>query len=90
MEQKAYDKKRITDRLSRIEGQIRGIKKMIESNESCANVAQQMAAVRSAMNKSFFEMVGTTIENNCLNKDQPTNLGKDKLSSLIKILIKYS
>ena len=49
-------------RLKRIEGQLRGIQRMIESCEDCEPVAQQMAASRKALDKAFFELVACAIE----------------------------
>ncbi|HWR60454.1 MAG TPA: metal-sensitive transcriptional regulator [Clostridia bacterium] len=43
-------KKDLTARLNRIEGQIRGIKGMIEKDVYCDDVLNQIAAVQSAMN----------------------------------------
>lgn len=34
-------------RLNRVEGQVRGIKQMVESDRYCADVLQQIAAVKS-------------------------------------------
>ena len=42
-------KKNLLNRLSRIEGQVRGIKKMIESDAYCNDVLIQAAAAASAM-----------------------------------------
>ena len=42
-------KKDLTTRLRRIEGQVRGVQRMIEEDRDCPEVLQQMAAVRSAM-----------------------------------------
>lgn len=55
-------KKAVIDRLSRIEGQIRGIQKLIDSDADCGKIAQQMAAARKALDKAFFSMVGCMIE----------------------------
>ena len=41
--------KNITTRLNRIEGQVKGIKAMIERGEYCDNVLTQISAVQSAM-----------------------------------------
>ena len=49
-------------RLKRIEGQLRGIQKMIEEGERCEAVAQQMSASRKALDKAFFYMVACAIE----------------------------
>lgn len=43
-------KKNLTTRLNRIEGQIRGIKGMIEKDVYCDDVITQISAVQSALN----------------------------------------
>jgi DNA-binding FrmR family transcriptional regulator len=43
-------KNNLIARLNRIEGQVRGIKKMIESDTYCDDVLNQIAAVQSALN----------------------------------------
>ncbi|WP_220359294.1 metal-sensitive transcriptional regulator [Alkalilimnicola ehrlichii] len=48
-------KKALLARLARIEGQIRGIRRMIDEDESCEAVAQQLAASRKALNKAFLK-----------------------------------
>ncbi len=55
-------KKAVLDRLSRIEGQIRGVQKLINSDADCEKIAQQMAAARKALDKAFFSMVGCMLE----------------------------
>ena len=44
------DKKALITRLNRIDGQIRGISKMIENNAYCVDVLTQVAAAQSALN----------------------------------------
>lgn len=44
-------KKDIQVRLRRIEGQVKGIEKMVDSNTCCKDVLVQVAAVRAAVNK---------------------------------------
>ena len=39
----------LTTRLRRIEGQVRGVQRMIDEDRDCPEILQQMAAVRSAM-----------------------------------------
>ncbi|MDZ7961763.1 MAG: metal-sensing transcriptional repressor [Aulosira sp. DedQUE10] len=43
--------KRIVNRLSRIEGHIRGIKTMVQQNSPCPDVLLQIAAVRGALDR---------------------------------------
>ncbi|SHE50648.1 DNA-binding transcriptional regulator, FrmR family [Seinonella peptonophila] len=44
------EKKNLTSRLNRIEGQLRGIKGMVERDVYCDDVLNQIAAVQSALN----------------------------------------
>ena len=55
-------KKSLCDRLARIEGQLRGVQRLIESDADCEKIAQQLSAARKALDKSFFSMVGCMIE----------------------------
>jgi CsoR family transcriptional regulator, copper-sensing transcriptional repressor len=48
-------------RIKRVEGQLRGIQRLIEEDTDCEKVAQQLAAARKALDKSFFMMVGCVI-----------------------------
>jgi len=43
------DRAQLLRRLSRIEGQVRGIARMIEREEYCADILQQTAALRAAV-----------------------------------------
>jgi CsoR family transcriptional regulator, copper-sensing transcriptional repressor len=43
--------RRIVNRLSRIEGHVRGIKTMVQQNSPCPDVLLQIAAVRGAIDK---------------------------------------
>jgi DNA-binding FrmR family transcriptional regulator len=45
-------KKEIIDRLSRIEGHIRGIKKMLEEGRPCDEVLLQFSSVQAALSKA--------------------------------------
>lgn len=44
-------KTKMLNRLKRIEGQVRGIQRMIEEDRYCIDVLFQVAAVKSAMNQ---------------------------------------
>ena len=49
------EKKALIDRLARIEGQLRGVQRMIAEEKPCEAIAQQLAAARGALNKAFAE-----------------------------------
>lgn len=43
--------KRLQDRLSRIEGHVRGVKRMLAEHGTCEDLLLQLAAIRSALNQ---------------------------------------
>ena len=49
-------------RLKRVEGQLRGIQRMITEDDACESIAQQMAAARKALDRVFFSMMACAIE----------------------------
>ncbi|HSR03831.1 MAG TPA: metal-sensitive transcriptional regulator [Proteiniclasticum sp.] len=51
------DKKSYTNRLSRVEGQIRGISKMIDEDRGCQDVVTQLSAVKAGIDKIITLMV---------------------------------
>lgn len=55
------DHRDVVNRLRRIEGQVRGLVDMVESGRGCEEVAQQMSAVRKAMDRAFYRMMACTV-----------------------------
>ena len=45
----AEDDKKLLDRLSRVEGQVRGLRKMLEEGRTCEDVLNQLLAARSGL-----------------------------------------
>ena len=54
-------KKAIEARLARAEGQVRGVRRMIGEDQSCEDIALQLAAARKALDRVFYEMVSCMI-----------------------------
>ena len=52
----------ILNRLKRAEGQLRGVQRMIDEGEPCLKVAQQLSAVRKALDSTFVRMTVCYIE----------------------------
>ncbi len=49
-------------RLKRVEGQVRGIQKLVAGSDDCEKVAQQLAAARKALDRAFFEAIACMME----------------------------
>lgn len=45
------DKAKLQNRLKRIEGQVRGVQKMIEEDRYCVDVLVQLSAIQAALKK---------------------------------------
>ena len=60
--------KSLMNRLSRIEGQIRGIKGMLERDAYCTDILVQVAAVNAALN-SFNKVLLTNHIKTCVTND---------------------
>jgi CsoR family transcriptional regulator, copper-sensing transcriptional repressor len=52
-----YDKKKITNRLHRIGGQVRGIEKMVDEDRYCIDVLTQVAAVKTALDSLALQLL---------------------------------
>jgi len=51
------DKETLTKRLHRIEGQIRGIEKMVDDNRYCIDILTQIGAVSTALDSLAFQIL---------------------------------
>lgn len=71
--------------LNRIEGQVRGIKKMYETKRECEAIVQQIAAARSAL-KRVAEVMLTEVAVKC-GKDTST---RAEIKKVIEHLVKIS
>lgn len=78
------EKRALTNRLSRIEGQIRGIRAMVERDAYCADILTQVSAVTAALGSFNKELLGEHIRT-CVADDVRNGDG-DKLDELIELL----
>ncbi|GAC1574281.1 MAG: metal-sensitive transcriptional regulator [Candidatus Dormibacteria bacterium] len=58
---KYHDKRRIQNALGRIEGQVRGIRAMVDDERDCAQIIQQVSAVRSALDMLGVRLVADNL-----------------------------
>ncbi len=77
-------------RLARIEGQLRGLQKLMDETVECEKVLQQMTAARKALDRAFFEMMACVIEHNVLQSESSGQLPVAVMSEVRDLLAKYS
>jgi len=85
-------KVQINRRLSRIEGQLRGVQKMIDENRDCREILQQLIAIRSAVQAAslnFMQDVASVCLMNPDDQDDPESQ-RAMMVDLIKMLGKVS
>lgn len=70
-------------RLRKVEGQIRGVQRMVEDNRDCRDVVVQLAAVKASI-ASLNTLVAETYAQECLCCGE--QLGSDTVSSLLDLL----
>lgn len=75
-------------RLSRIEGQVRGIARMLEEDRYCIDVVTQISAVRAALKRVEEEIlkdhVGHCVEDAILSGDKDEQ--RQKVAELVEVL----
>jgi DNA-binding FrmR family transcriptional regulator len=53
----------VVKRLRRLEGQIRGIQRMVEEGEECRNIVTQLAAAQGALDRVGFKLMAAALSN---------------------------
>ena len=75
-ERSEEERRALTNRLNRIEGQIRGIRKMLENDAYCPDILTQSAAVNAAVNAFNRELIRRHMQT-CVVRD--LREGKDEV-----------
>ena len=70
----------IKNRVKRMEGQLRGILKMMEEDKDCKEVITQLSAVRSAVDRT----IGVIVSSNLVECVQDAENNSEKTDELIK------
>lgn len=82
------EQKKLINRLNRIEGQVRGIKNMVETDAYCTDIITQVAAATAALNAFNKELLATHIKS-CVADDikaGKTETVDDLLTTLQKLM----
>lgn len=74
--------KRVKNRLSRAEGQLRGINKMMDEGRDCSEILAQLTAVRSSIDR-VIKLVGVNNLLDCVDQDNPEAI-EDAVALLTK------
>ena len=76
-------KEQLLKRLSRAEGQVRGVSRMVQEDKYCIDVLTQISAAQAALDKVALELLRDHARH-CLNNDAVNPHGsKDKADELV-------
>ena len=82
------DKTKLTHRLKRAEGQIRGVQKMIEEEKECIDIVTQLSAARSSIDRVMGLLVAENfrkcLEEECENPEER----EEKINQAIQLIMK--
>ncbi len=83
-------KPQLLKRLSRIEGQVRGVSKMVQDDKYCIDILTQVSAAKAALDKVALELLRDHAKH-CLSNDSVHSHGEgdkaDELVSAISIML---
>ena len=83
------EKQKVINRLKRIEGQVRGIEKMVEEDRYCVDILVQMSAIQSALKNVGFSVTERHIHH-CVSDAIKQGEGEDTIEELMSVLKQFS
>ncbi|MCF8566597.1 metal-sensitive transcriptional regulator [Alicyclobacillus tolerans] len=83
------DKEALQSRLKRIEGQVRGIQKMIEDDRYCVDILVQIAAIKSAINQVGLVLLESHTKG-CVAEAVTHNNGEAKIDELMDVIRQFT
>ena len=75
-------------RLRRIEGQVRGISRMVEQHRYCIDIIQQLTAARKALDQVSLKVMSGHI-NTCVSTAIRKREGKQKIGELMQTIHRF-
>ncbi len=82
------EEERVLNRLRRIEGQVRGLQRMIEEGKECEAVLTQLSAVKSALDRVGIHLISHRMRD-CLADGLQTEVDEAAMEQAFEIFLKY-
>lgn len=79
----ADTKPQLQKRLNRIEGQIRGVSKMVQDDKYCIDILTQVSAAKAALDKVALELLRDHARHCLTNSDVKSHGKSDKADELV-------
>lgn len=87
----AVQQQLLVTRLNRVEGQVRGIRRMVQEPRLCVEILQQLSAAEAALNRISLAVLRTHVEQ-CVPSgvEQSREEGQARLKELVDIFDRFS
>ncbi len=85
------EKQAVINRLRRLEGQVKGVTKMVEEDRYCIDILNQMSAVASALRSTENLVMGNHL-NTCVAEAMRTNdetIKQEKSAEVMEVISKF-
>ncbi|WP_077596245.1 metal-sensing transcriptional repressor [Oceanobacillus kimchii] len=83
------EKQAVTNRLKRIEGQVRGIQKMVEEDRYCVDILVQISAIQAALKKVGFEITERHMKH-CVSDAVKSGEGDEAIDEVMSVLKQFT
>lgn len=90
MEDMEKTRQDLLKRLRRIEGQVRGLQRMIEEEKECNDIITQLSAVRNALDQVGFVMLSNKMAECVRQKIEKGENGDKALEEAMKLFLKLA
>jgi CsoR family transcriptional regulator, copper-sensing transcriptional repressor len=81
----SMQKQQLQTRLRRIEGQVRGVARMIDEDKYCVDVVTQVAAIQAALDKVSLGLLDGHIRG-CVREEIRSGGGEAKVDELLEVM----
>lgn len=78
----------LKNRLKRLEGQVRGVIRMMEEEKHCKDVVAQLSAVRSATDRAIGYIVAKNLESCIVEAKEEGREAEDAIKEAVEMMIK--
>jgi len=87
----SYDenKQKLLNRLKRIEGQTRGIQRMVQEDKYCVDIMTQISSIQSALEQVTLTLMEDHMRH-CVTEAIQQGNGDEKISEVVNVLKRYA
>ena len=89
MPKQLEDKKKILTRVKRIQGQVQSVERALENDTECADILQQICAIRGAMNGLMTELLEVHLKDTLVSGESTESERNEELIEVSRILKSY-